>query len=355
MNLQLLAQGVRGLHHVGQRCLGFRPATGLEATVRVDPQPLRVDHIARTLQQMQHGVHAGHAGRVDVIHTRADFVGVVEIPKAVEQLHGRARGLDGDDVGIHVGDGRQDVVELRVAHVGVDLRLVAHTTRGQPERPHGPVQIVGPVALAQRQAFAGSDEKSLKSREQFYNARIAVAETRKVLTRLFPNLSLNYNVRYDSNSFLVHKDWNEVGLSLSFNLLNLLSAPAQTKLAEAGVALADQRRVQHLVIVVPRHLDGTEYSEVIGHVLRVEQLEAAFAEFGAELACVIVEPIAGNMNFVRAALPFVKRLRELYQRVYVALDKEREELVQINTPLSGLHELQAQALEFLNHAAVQCS
>ena len=31
----------------------------------------------------------------------------------------------------------------------------------------------------------------------------------------------------------------------------------------------------------------------------VEQLEQAFAAYGDELACVIIEPIAGNMNFVR--------------------------------------------------------
>ena len=56
--------------------------------------------------------------------------------------------------------------------------------------------------------------------------------------------------------------------------------------------------------------------EVAQHTLVLEynnltQLEEAFQRHGKELACVIIEPIAGNMNFVRAALPFVKRLREL--------------------------------------------
>jgi glutamate-1-semialdehyde 2,1-aminomutase len=56
--------------------------------------------------------------------------------------------------------------------------------------------------------------------------------------------------------------------------------------------------------------------EVVQHTLvleynNLEQLEAAFAEHGKELACVMIEPIAGNMNFVRAAVPFMKRLREL--------------------------------------------
>ena len=41
------------------------------------------------------------------------------------------------------------------------------------------------------------------------------------------------------------------------------------------------------------------------------QLEAAFAAHRGEIACVVIEPIAGNMNFVRAQVPFMKRLREL--------------------------------------------
>lgn len=43
----------------------------------------------------------------------------------------------------------------------------------------------------------------------------------------------------------------------------------------------------------------------------VEQLEAAFQQYGAQLACLILEPIAGNMNFVRASPAFASRCREL--------------------------------------------
>ncbi len=43
----------------------------------------------------------------------------------------------------------------------------------------------------------------------------------------------------------------------------------------------------------------------------VAQLEEAFALHGPTIACVMIEPIAGNMNFVRASVPFVKRCREL--------------------------------------------
>jgi len=56
--------------------------------------------------------------------------------------------------------------------------------------------------------------------------------------------------------------------------------------------------------------------EVVQHTLvleynNVEQLEEAFKLHGKELACVMIEPIAGNMNFVRASVPFMKRCREL--------------------------------------------
>jgi glutamate-1-semialdehyde 2,1-aminomutase len=43
----------------------------------------------------------------------------------------------------------------------------------------------------------------------------------------------------------------------------------------------------------------------------IEQLEQAFALHGNDLACLIIEPIAGNMNFVRASVAFMQRCREL--------------------------------------------
>lgn len=56
--------------------------------------------------------------------------------------------------------------------------------------------------------------------------------------------------------------------------------------------------------------------EVVQHTLvleynNVEQIEAAFAAHGGDIACVMIEPIAGNMNFVRASVPFVRRISEL--------------------------------------------
>jgi len=43
----------------------------------------------------------------------------------------------------------------------------------------------------------------------------------------------------------------------------------------------------------------------------VDALEKAFEAHGKEIACVMIEPIAGNMNFVRASVQFIQRAREL--------------------------------------------
>ncbi len=64
--------------------------------------------------------------------------------------------------------------------------------------------------------------------------------------------------------------------------------------------------------------------EVVQHTLVIEynnllQLEEAFSLHGSSTACLMMEPICGNMNFVRASVPFMKRCRELCTQYGVLL------------------------------------
>ena len=61
---------------------------------------------------------------------------------------------------------------------------------------------------------------------------------------------------------------------------------------------------------------GGTPAEVTQHTLvleynNIEQLEEAFALHGNDIACLMIEAIAGNMNFVRATPEFAKRCRDL--------------------------------------------
>ena len=88
--------------------------------------------------------------------------------------------------------------------------------------------------------------------------------------------------------------------------------------------------------------------EVVQHTLvleynNVEQLEEAFALHGKDLACLMIEPIAGNMNFVRASVPFVKRARELCTQ-YGALLVFDEVMSGLRVALGSAQSVYAKAL-----------
>jgi glutamate-1-semialdehyde 2,1-aminomutase len=87
-------------------------------------------------------------------------------------------------------------------------------------------------------------------------------------------------------------------------------------------------------------------AEVVQHTIvleynNIEQLEQAFVEHGHHLACVMIEAIAGNMNFVRASIPFMKRLRELCTE-YGALLVFDEVMTGFRVALGGAQSLYAQ-------------
>jgi len=89
-------------------------------------------------------------------------------------------------------------------------------------------------------------------------------------------------------------------------------------------------------------------AEVVQHTLvleynNLEQLEEAFATHGGELACLMIEPIAGNMNFVRASVPFMQRCRELCTQ-HGALLVFDEVMTGFRVALGGAQSVYAQAI-----------
>jgi glutamate-1-semialdehyde 2,1-aminomutase len=88
--------------------------------------------------------------------------------------------------------------------------------------------------------------------------------------------------------------------------------------------------------------------EVVQHTLvleynNIQQLEEAFALHGKELACLMIEPIAGNMNFVRASVPFMQRCRELCTQ-YGALLVFDEVMTGFRVALGSAQSVYAQSI-----------
>ena len=88
--------------------------------------------------------------------------------------------------------------------------------------------------------------------------------------------------------------------------------------------------------------------EVVQHTLvleynNVEQIEEVFKQQGDSIACVVIEPIAGNMNFVRASVPFIQRIRELCTQ-YGALFVFDEVMTGFRVALGSAQSLYAKAI-----------
>src|SRR5690606_26141592 len=85
--------------------------------------------------------------------------------------------------------------------------------------------------------------------------------------------------------------------------------------------------------------------EVVQHTLVLEynnvvQLEEAFALHGGDLACLMMEPIAGNMNFVRASTEVTRHCRALCTQ-YGALLVYDEVMTGFRVALGGAQSLYA--------------
>ncbi len=155
--------------------------------------------------------------------------------------------------------------ELSVAQV--ELAWLINAPMGQPLRviePADDTTNLHVLKLPIEQLEETALRQSADLREQHYNARIARLEARKTLVRLFPNIRFNYSLNYDTDSYLVNSRWNEAGLQLSFNLMNLATMDAQKKLADAGIKLADQRRLTaHMAVVAQVHLARQQWENAL--------------------------------------------------------------------------------------------
>ncbi|HEX5686609.1 MAG TPA: TolC family protein [Ideonella sp.] len=138
-----------------------------------------------------------------------------------------------------------------------------------------------PVEQLEEQALAQNAEL----RESVYNARIARLETRRTMLRMFPGLSFNYAVRNSDDRYLINQSWNEIGLQLSLNLLGLLQVPLQKQMAEAGVKLADQKRMSTQMAVLSQlHVARLQYANAMRQYERADSIAQVDARIAQHVA-----------------------------------------------------------------------
>lgn len=160
-----------------------------------------------------------------------------------------------------------ETVERELAAARIELANLLNLPPGADFKlaePEGLIAHPGPLNLGIDRMEEMALEHNADLRENVYNVRIAAVETRKALLKLFPNLSFNYALKHDSNSFLVNQAWNETGLRMSWNVLSLLSGPSQIDVAETGIKVAEARRMtMQMAVLTQTHLAARQYDTAL--------------------------------------------------------------------------------------------
>lgn len=137
----------------------------------------------------------------------------------------------------------------------INLPPGSEITLSVPDRM-APPQIAMPIEKMEEIAFLNNPDLH----EQAYQARIAVDDTRKAILRILPGISLSASGRYDSNSYLVDKRWYETGAMMSWNLINLVSAPAQIDFALTNEDVTRTRRLAlRMAVLAQVHLAERQF------------------------------------------------------------------------------------------------
>ncbi|RON38253.1 transporter [Pseudomonas frederiksbergensis] len=137
--------------------------------------------------------------------------------------------------------------------MGTDLKLATPDDYTIPQLKVG-------MASLEHEALASRPEL----REQDYQTRISTAETRKAMLRLLPGLEFSAGGHYDSNSFLVNDKWADYGVKLTWNLFNVISAPAAINVAKAGEEVAKARRqAMSIAVLAQLYVANANYQEAL--------------------------------------------------------------------------------------------
>ena len=169
-----------------------------------------------------------------------------------------------------------ELIDQDLAPAQVELATLINAPAGQTivldaQWPELNKALDTPTEMLENMAL----ERNADLREVQHQTRIARDETRKVLARMFPNLTFSISAKYDTDSYQVHKSWEDASFQLSFNLMNLFTGPAQIRLAEAGVALADQRRmVMQMAVLTQVHLGMLNWQNAQKQHQRAQQIWA---------------------------------------------------------------------------------
>jgi outer membrane protein TolC len=210
-----------------------------------------------------------------------------------------------------------ETLERELAAAKIELASLLNLPPGAQftlAEPGGILANPGPIKLGIERMEEMALDQNPDLRENAYNTRIAAVETRKAILKLFPNLSLNYAGKRDDNSFLVNNSWSEAAVRINWNVLNLLSGPAQIEVAETAVKVSEAKRMTvQMAVLTQVHLAARQYDTALRLYDRSHTISQVDSELLGYAAGGVAAQTKGEQEMIAARTASILSLVRRYQ------------------------------------------
>ena len=142
---------------------------------------------------------------------------------------------------------KRELAALMSVPPGQDFTLAENTEVKLPGVPTD-VQALEELALLQRPEL----------REEDFKKRITADEARKQIVSFLPNFNIAAGWQTNSNDFLYNKNWQQVSVGVTWNLLKLFSLPALEKAQKQQVEVDQSRRLALSMAIITQLRVSTE-------------------------------------------------------------------------------------------------
>lgn len=246
-------------------------------------------------------------------------------------------------------------VERELASARIELANLVGLLPGTRFKLKEPAAHAEPLAIDMELLESHALLQNADLREQFFNARIAVQDTRKALLELLPGISFEYGGYYDNDRYLINDQWNAAGIKVSYNLFNLIAAPSRMNAAERNEELAKARRMAlQMSVLTQVHLARHQYDDALRQFKRADQIYNVDAQLEAIVRGRFKSNMAGDQARISANVTTI--LSEL--RRYQAMAKVQESVGRLQSSIGlephigsvddlGVKELQLQLSSWL--------
>ncbi|MBF0357934.1 MAG: TolC family protein [Magnetococcales bacterium] len=145
-----------------------------------------------------------------------------------------------------ISGARSKLAELMGLDPGKPFELVE-------QKETDPIDLTNLPAIEALEGYALMHRPELWEKD--YKLRIKANETRKTILRLFPGLDFSQSREYDNTESYPNRTWSEFGVNITWNMLNLLSAPKEIALARDRERMEDLSRMAlNMSVVVQVHI-----------------------------------------------------------------------------------------------------